>query len=223
MTARLEDRHEEERAHGDRHPRPDQHGEPRRPAPRDGREADRVAAKAGERRAREVDDARGSELKIQPLADRDIEEGEGRDEGPVRARPERERQGQRENGAAREGGRAASRERADERRAEPWHEPHERTGRDERPARGPERPRALGEDGGDHEREDGRLGQPDARQVAAHTRSTLLSPRRPLGLNTRNSMTTANATTSRNSEPRGMSAAAVVWSTPKSRPPRIAP
>src|SRR5206468_156881 len=144
VTARLEDRHEEERAHGDRHPRPDQHGEPRRPAP-------------------------------------------------------------------------------GERRAEPWHEPHERACRDERPARGPERPRALGEDGGDHECEDGRLGQPDARQVAAHTRSTLLSPRRPLGLNTRNSMTTANATTSRNSEPRGMSAAAVVWSTPKSKPPRIAP
>src|SRR5436305_931592 len=88
VSARLQDRHEEEGARRDRHPRPDQHGEPRRPAPRDGREADRVAAKAGERRAREVDDARGSELKIQPLADRDIEEGQGRDEGPVRARPE---------------------------------------------------------------------------------------------------------------------------------------
>src|SRR5438034_9031046 len=86
-----------------------------------------------------------------------------------------------------------------------------------------ERPRALGEDAGDHEREDGRLGQPDTREVAAHTRSTLFSPRMPLGLNTRNTMTTANATTSRNSEPRGMRAAAVVWRTPKSRPPMIAP
>src|SRR5439155_1322874 len=123
VAARLEDRHEENRAHEDGRPWPDQHGEPRRPAPRDGQEADRVAAEAGERGAGEVDDAGG----------------------------------------------------------------------------------------------------PDTREVAAHTRSTLFSPRMPLGLNTRNTMTTANATTSRNSEPRGMRAAAVVWRTPKSRPPMIAP
>src|SRR5207247_9965363 len=119
--------------------------------------------------------------------------------------------------------RAESRERPAGRRARPRHEPRRRAGREERPAGRAERPRALGEDAGDHEREDGRLGQPDTREVAAHTRSTLFSPRMPLGLNTRNTMTTANATTSRNSEPRGMRAAAVVWRTPKSRPPMIAP
>src|SRR3989441_136407 len=216
VAARLEDRHEENRAHEDGRPRPDQHGEPRRPAPRDGQEADGVAAEASERGAGEVDDAGGPDLEIQPLTRRDVEKGEGRDEGPVRARPERQRKGQRQHGATRERGRPASRERPGERRAEPRHEPHQAAGRDERPAGGAERPRALGEDAGDHEREDGRLRQPDTREVAAHTRSTLFSPRRPLGLNPRNSMTTANATTSRNSEPRGMRAAAVGWRTPRS-------
>ena len=55
------------------------------------------------------------------------------------------------------------------------------------------------------------------------TRSRLFSPRSPLGLAIRKSMTAPNATTSRNSDPRGMKAAAVVCSTPNRRPPTMAP
>src|SRR3989442_342850 len=132
VAARLEDRHEEDRAHGDRHPRPDEHGEPRRPARGDGQEADRVAAEAGERRAGEVDDARRPDLEIQPLADRDVEERERRDEGPVRARSKRQRQGQREHDARTERGRPATREGPGERGPEPRHEPHQRARRDDR-------------------------------------------------------------------------------------------
>src|SRR5256886_2856350 len=87
--ARREDRHEENRAHEDGRPWPDQHGEPRRPAPRDGQEADRVAAEPGERGAGEGEDAGGPPLEIPPPAGRDVEGGEGRDAGPVRARTER--------------------------------------------------------------------------------------------------------------------------------------
>ena len=177
VAPRLQDRHEQDGADAHRDPRRHEEGEPRGPAGREREEPDGVAAEAREGGAREVDDARGPDLEVEPLPDRDVEQRERRDERPVRARAEGQRQRQRQDGAAGQRRRTVPGEPRGERRAEGRDEPEQGRRGDEGPARRREGRGPLGQDARDDEGEDDELREPDRDHRPNACRRTTRAPR----------------------------------------------